>query len=259
MDDMVDRAIQSASAVYYGGEAVPSFNPSFGPDEVAVFMGAELKWNEESRGTNWSVPYVEDWEKSLPIKLIDDHPLWSRMLEFYRKAGEKMAGKMALCPLDLHTNMDILAAIRGPQKLCEDTLDCPELIDRAMADARAIFPKLWDAISEAGKMRENGYSHGIYSMEGAAYLQCDFSCMIGPKCFADGFCRRLRKKRRSSSMSSTIGTDRALWFTQTIYWQARDCIRCLMFRELVMADTAVIWTYSSVSRRAEKLCNSGEA
>jgi len=183
MDDIIDRAIQSARATYYGGEAVPTFNPSFGPDEVAVFTGAEFRWSKDSGDTNWSVPYVDDWEKSLPITLKEDNPLWQRMLEFYRKAGEKLAGKMAICPLDLHTNMDLLAAIRGPQRLCEDTIDCPELIDRAMADARAIFPKLWDAISEAGRMRENGYCHGIYSMEGAAYLQCDFSCMISPEMF----------------------------------------------------------------------------
>ncbi len=183
MDDIIDRAIQSARATYYGGEAVPAFNISFGPDEIAVFTGAELKFSPDSQGTNWSVPYVEDWEKELPITLKEDHPLWLRILEFYRKAAEKMAGKMLLVPLDLHTNMDLLAPIRGPQRLCIDTVDQPEMIDRAMADARAIFPKVWYEIAKAGKMDEYGYCHGIYSMEGAAYLQCDFSCMISPQMF----------------------------------------------------------------------------
>jgi len=183
MDDIIDRAIQSARATYYGGESVPAFNISFGPDEIAVFTGAELKWSQDSQGTNWSIPYVEDWEKELPITLKEDHPLWQRILEFYRRAAEKMAGKMLLVHLDLHTNMDLLAPIRGPQRLCIDTLDQPKMIDRAMDDARAIFPKVWNEIAKAGRMDEFGYCHGIYSMEGAAYLQCDFSCMISPQMF----------------------------------------------------------------------------
>jgi 5-methyltetrahydrofolate--homocysteine methyltransferase len=32
-------------------------------------------------------------------------------------------------------------------------------------------------------MDELGYCHGIYSVEGAAYLQCDFSCMMSPTMF----------------------------------------------------------------------------
>jgi len=183
MDSIIEGAIQSARATYYGGESVPSFWLSFGPDEVAVFTGSEFKWSKDSGDTNWSVPYIDDWEKALPITIKEDHPLWQRMLEFYRRAAEKTAGKMLLTHIDLHTNMDIFAAIRGPQKLCTDLLDCPELIDRAMDDARAIFPKIWYEIAKAGRMDDFGYCHGMYSMEGAATLQCDFSCMISPEMF----------------------------------------------------------------------------
>jgi len=183
LDDIIERAIISARATYYGGESVPSFWTSFGPDEVAVFIGAKLEWSQNSGNTNWSIPYVENWEEALPIRIQEDHPLWQRMLDFYRRAADRLEGKMAMAPLDLHTNMDILAAIRGPQRLCMDLIDQPEMIDRAMVDARAIFIELWDGISKAGRMYELGYSHGMYSMEGAAVLQCDFSCMISPQMF----------------------------------------------------------------------------
>lgn len=183
MDDIIERALISAEATYYGGEAVPSLWLSFGPDEVAVFTGAELRWSDDSGDTNWSVPYVEDWSKSLPITLKEDHPLWRRSLEFHRRAAERIGGKMLITPLDLHTNMDLLAAIRGPQRLCMDLIEQPEMIDRAMADSMEIFRKVWYEIAQAARMDEFGYCHGIYSMEGAAYLQCDFSCMISPEMF----------------------------------------------------------------------------
>lgn len=183
MDAILDRMLHNAEGVYYGGEAVPAAWLSFGPDEIAVFCGAGLGWSEGSGDTNWSVPRIEDWERDLPLCLDEEHPLWQRMLAFYRLAAEKLAGKMLLTPLDLHTNMDLLAALRGPERLCADLLDCPDLIDRAMADARVLFRRVWKAIAAAGRMEERGCCHATYSMEGAAVLQCDFSCMISPAMF----------------------------------------------------------------------------
>ena len=184
MDDIIGRALVSAEAVYWAGESVPTFWPSFGPDEIAVFCGAELCWNEDSKDTNWSKPFVEDWADALPLRLRDDHPLWRRMLEFYRRCADRMAGKMLTAPPDLHTNTDLLAAVRGPERLCLDLMDRPEAIDEAMLSARAIFPQVWDAVRQAGRMDELGYCHGFYSMQGAAVLQCDFSCMVSPEMFA---------------------------------------------------------------------------
>ena len=183
LDEIVERGLARAEATYWGGEAGPGFYPSFGPDEIAVFTGAELHWADSLHDTNWSAPVVEDWEKSLPLRLRTDHPLWQRLLELYRRAVRRMEGKVLLQPPDLHTNMDLLAALRGPERLCLDLIDRPEVIDQAMDDARAIFREIWPAISSAGRMYEFGHYNGFYSMEGAAVLQCDFSAMIGPRMF----------------------------------------------------------------------------
>jgi len=183
MDEIIERALHNAKSTFWGGEAIPSFNISFGPDEIAVFCGAEICWNEISYDTNWSRPFVEDWEKVLPLKIQEHNPLWKRLLEFYRRATEKMAGKMLVGLPDFHTNMDLLAALRGPEKLCIDLIDRPEVIDEAMKSAREIFPVVWNAVKKAGRMDELGYFQCIYSMEGAAMLQCDFSAMISPAMF----------------------------------------------------------------------------
>ncbi len=183
MDATIDQALAHAEAIYWGGESVPAFMPSFGPDEVAVFCGAELKWADGSGDTNWSVRFVDDWDAALPLRIQEDNPLWRRCLALYRRAADRMAGKMVLTMLDLHTNMDLLLAVRGGERLCLDCVDRPETIDRAMESARAVFPPLWKAVSEAGRMDELGYCHNYYSMEGAATLQCDFSCMISPAMF----------------------------------------------------------------------------
>ena len=183
MDEVIDEALARAEATYYAGEAIPSFFPSFGPDEIAVFTGAEFAWSDDSAETNWSVPHVEDWDEALPLRLQAEHPLWQRMVALNRRAVERLAGKMLIQPIDLHTNMDLLAAVRGPQRLCMDLRDRPEAIDRAMVSARAIFPETWTALSQAARMDEWGYCHAGFSMTGMAVLQCDFSAMIGPEMF----------------------------------------------------------------------------
>lgn len=183
IDEVIDKTIESAESTYFGGEAIPSFCPTMGPDEIAVFCGGELCWGDNSTDTNWSKPFITDWADSLPLRINEENPIWKRLMELYSKASDKMFGKMILQPIDLHSNMDLLAAVRGPQNLCMDLIDEPEMIDKAMESARAVFPVLWEAMKKAGRMDESGYYQAVYSMEGAATLQCDFSIMMNPSMF----------------------------------------------------------------------------
>lgn len=184
VEEVVAAALARAESIWWGGESVPAFMPSIGPDEVAVFCGAELHWSDESPDTNWSSPFVENWDDALPLAIQEDNPWWQRLLRLYETAARVMDGKMLVSMPDLHTNMDLLAAVRGPERLCIDCLDRPEVIDRAMESARAVFPVVWNACRDAALMDERGYCHGVYSPRGAAFLQCDFSCMISPAMFA---------------------------------------------------------------------------
>jgi len=183
VDEVIFRELARAEATFCGGEEVPAFFPSLAVDEVAAYVGAEIQWHPDSPDTNWAVPFVENWEEVLPLRLREDNPLWQRVMTLYERASELLAGKMLIAPLDFHTNMDLLAAIRGPERLCTDLLDQPDVVEEAMKSARAIFPQLWDHVTRAGKMHERGFWQYIFSMEGAALLCCDFIAMISPAMF----------------------------------------------------------------------------
>ncbi len=176
IDEIVQRQVRALESQLFLGEAIPGVWLSFGPDEIAVFCGAELGWSEDSGDTNWSIPCIEDWDVAPPIALDENHPLWQRMLDLYRRAGEAVAGRATLGMLDLHTNMDLVSAMRGPQRLCMDLIDQPEAIDRAMDQARAVFPRVWNGVWEAGRIAQVGY--GAFTT-----LQCDFCCMMSPPMF----------------------------------------------------------------------------
>ena len=184
MNAIFDRVFRNAQDGEFLAETIPQLWTSFGPDEIAAFCGGNLEWAADRSGdTNWSKPFISDWDRDLPLAIRPDSPLWQRMRTFFRLAAEKLGGRMLLCSPDLHTNMDLLAAVRGPQQLCMDLVDNPSAIDRAMQDAVRVFEEVWTMCRTEGRMDEYGYAALGYSMEGTAVLQCDFSAMIGPEMF----------------------------------------------------------------------------
>jgi hypothetical protein len=184
IDEILDDTLYNIRGTHFLAESVPGFWTSFGPDELSAFCGGTLEWNDASNmDTNWSAPFIEDWEQYLPIEIIEDSPLWMRMLDVYQKAAELYNGSVLCMPVDFHSNMDLLLGIRGAEKLLLDCVDTPELVDRAMVCARDIFSFVWEKIRTAARMDEFGYWTGCYSEGSVNIISCDFSCMIGEEMF----------------------------------------------------------------------------
>ncbi len=186
-DKILDQSEAFMAATYYAGEAMPCFYPSFGPDQLAAFVGGRLEASKASDGTTWSVPFVESWEEALPLRLGHGNNSWARMLELLRKAAARGQDKFLVGTLDSHSNFDWLAAIRGPEQLCLDLLDTPDLVHRAMASARQLYPQLYRAVTEAGGMAGRGTSGFLpYYCEGRfTTTQCDFCLLLSDAQFRD--------------------------------------------------------------------------
>ena len=184
-DAPIARLLAWAETIYWGGDAVPCYTPSFGPDQFSAFLGAELVWSRDSTGTSWGVPFVRDWDKVLPFQLKPDNKWWKRMGDFVRKLAKATEGKMVISHLDLHSHMDCLSCIRGPQRILMDLVDMPDTIDRAMKSVRQFFQPIYDGIFEAGDMARRGTTGWImaYHFGKTNTIQCDFICMISPAMF----------------------------------------------------------------------------
>ncbi|MDH7568941.1 MAG: hypothetical protein QHJ73_05085 [Armatimonadota bacterium] len=183
--EVIEQVLQSARSTYWGGEAIPCYTASFGPDQFSAWLGAELKFPERDTGTNWVMPCIDDWEKALPFRLDPENYWWKRMLAFLRALREACRGKLILTHLDLHSNMDALLAMRGGQRLCMDLIDIPETIDRAMASVRRLYAPVYEAIYEAAGMAEVGVSGWVHAYHPVRTntIQCDFAALIGPTHF----------------------------------------------------------------------------
>lgn len=172
-------------SVKFMGEAMPSFRCGFGPDQLAGFCGAPIVVSEHSKTTTWSEKIVEDWAEFLPIQLQEDGHTWQRMLEFHRRADEYVKGKCLLAMIDLHSNIDLLEALRGAQKLLFDLIDKPELVTKAMTDARKIYRQVYEKLWPFGDRDKYGCPAGTrtYAAGKHSPIQADFICLIGPDMF----------------------------------------------------------------------------
>ncbi len=170
---------QLIASIYYGGEALPKYEVTVGPDLYAAFLGAKIEAGAE---TTWSHPIVRDWSE-FAVR-IDQSPgsYFDQVKAFMTRAAAFGAGKFLVNMLDLHSNLDALSALRGPQDLCLDLMDCPEEVHRVLNEVRRTYPTIFEMAYQAGDMAARGsigwaptYCEGRF-----AVVQCDFSCLISP-------------------------------------------------------------------------------
>lgn len=182
---VAEQVLARAETLWWGGEAMPAYTPSFGPDMFAAWLGADLQFDKENYGTNWVVPCIENWQTDLPITLDSENPWWQRMLAFCRTLADVFNGRMLVAHLDLHSNMDALSAMRSPEQLCLDMMDVPEMIDDAVANVSALYSVVYDGLYDAGNMGAFGTAGWVpaYHPERTNTIQCDFAALIGPSHF----------------------------------------------------------------------------
>jgi len=185
LDGTVDQLLAAYDAhvasLYFAGEAIPMLELTLGPDQYAGFLGAEIE-AREGYFTTWSHPCVKDWS-SFPIR-IDKTPggYFDKMKKAYETAAGLAKDRFLINMLDLHSNMDALSALRGPENLCYDLMDCPDEVEQALSAVRRTYPEVFEMAYTAGDMQSCG-SIGwapTFCQGRFAVIQCDFSCMISP-------------------------------------------------------------------------------
>lgn len=174
---------------HYAGDALPVRHPWLGPDQFAAWLGAELTIRPEEN-TSWVKPFISDWTQREPLVIDPRNRWWQLYLELVRASVEAGRGKWVTAYPDIHSGIDGLSAIRGPDQLAADLLDAPAEIHRAMTEMTAAYRMVVDTVSDiivpAGQGTSNwtmGWSAGRFGCIG----QNDFSCMIGPDMFRE-FC-----------------------------------------------------------------------
>jgi len=180
------NAAEHARCTFFGGESFPSFMPYLGPDQFSAFMGCNITFAE---GTAWVDHIIDDWRWFTPLEFEESNHWWRRFIWACKQSRERGRGKWIANTNDIHSGADCLLAMRGPEALCIDLIERPDVIRRAMVELHAIWYTMYDQIYEALGGAETGTTSWLpaYSPGKYATIQCDFNALLGPEMYKEFF------------------------------------------------------------------------
>jgi 5-methyltetrahydrofolate--homocysteine methyltransferase len=175
----IDRFEQWAGQMSFGGEAMPMLMPNYGPDQWAGFLGAAMTLAPEL-DTSWVSPLPGDGDELPALMISPANQWWKAIVDLTRLAGRRRQGKLVLSAIDTHSNLDCLAALRGPERLCTDLVERPEAVLEWLRQIDALYEPVYTTIYTAGRMSEFGSTSWaeVWAEGRTQAVQCDFCCMI---------------------------------------------------------------------------------
>ena len=183
LDQVLDIAQRNLEGTAWLGDAYPKWWVNYGPGVMAAFLGSRVSYTPD---TTWFWP-LEDVNSLTNIHPIynPDNPWWRRVLEMTRQAVDRWRDQVLVGTTDLGGNLDILASLRGSEKLLFDLNDNPTDVDRLVKEITSLWLQYYDdlyAITDPAG-RGNACWGPVWSPGKGYMLQCDFSYMISPRMF----------------------------------------------------------------------------
>ena len=181
VENLLDVFIPRLEATYWMGDAFPRFWPNFGPGIVAAFAGANL---QAARDTTWFSPGRDPDISELHVQCQANNPWWRRVNSITQAAVDHWGEQLSIGLTDLGGNLDILAHLRGTQRLLLDLLDSPGQVDRLISETHQLWMQCYESLYDITR-----WGHGItcwgpcWSPTRGYLLQSDFSYMISPAMF----------------------------------------------------------------------------
>lgn len=108
-------------------DTIPRLRPPFSHALIAGILGAEV---ELVNDVLWAKPMLESWDQIEHLKLDRSSPWARRFQNFYRDLLGLARGNFAVTVYETQGPGDLMAALRGPERLCLDCYDSPDEVKR---------------------------------------------------------------------------------------------------------------------------------
>ena len=170
----------------FPGDTLPRADCDIGPGSLALYLGSEPTF---SPGTVWFNPVMdhdEQPEERPPLAFDPDNRWWQITEQTLRLCADMGRGKYVVgCP-DLIENIDILASLRGTQRLLLDMRERPDWVARKVEEINLVWFEVYQRIYDIIKLDDGSSTFGAFSLWGpgkTAKVQADASAMISPAMF----------------------------------------------------------------------------
>ena len=155
-------------------DILPVANPQRGPGSLAAILGGVFEGGED---TIWIHPNPDFTDE---IIFNPEHPNWILHKELLKACKAKANGHYFVGMPDLMEGLDVLAALKGTDRVLLDTVMQPEILEQQMQQINDIyfkvFDELYDIIREGDEMAFCYFSS--WAPGKMSKLQSDISTMI---------------------------------------------------------------------------------
>ncbi|MHA1486611.1 MAG: hypothetical protein ACTSSC_05515 [Promethearchaeota archaeon] len=185
IEGAIDKFEKTAEKTFYGGEAIPSYFPNYGPGIVAAIFGVEPKFQSEtiwfSRPTKPEeiIPLLES------VELNQNNEWYSRILRITEYAVKRAKDNYQVSITDLGGVLDILSSFLGPTNLLLTMKRKPHIIDTCREIILEKLIKIYDKLYKIIKEDCKGFNAwlNVWCRKSWYPVQCDFIAMLNPKWF----------------------------------------------------------------------------
>ena len=170
----------------FPADVLPVASTDIGPGSLAILMGGDAQLADD---TVWFLPCMDsaDPESYPPLRFTPESKWWHITEATLKACAELACGKYTVgCP-DLVENIDIVAALRDPQRLLIDMIERPDWVLEKVEETNHVFFDVYNRIYDIIKLEDGSSVFGAFRLWGpgkVAKVQCDTSAMFSPAMFA---------------------------------------------------------------------------
>ena len=196
-EQVIPRLERQLERTYFAGDAFPLMFP-VSPNLVAIqaaYLGCPYRATPASN-TAWADPIIDDWDSCPSLAVDPDNEWWCHTQRLLETAVKQDQGRYCVGIPDLEGGGQILAQLRGTERLALDLVDYPELIKPALKEINHAWHYYYDKCFEIIHKWTDGYVDwlGVWSKAKAVTVECDFAALISPSMFREYFLPALEQQ-----------------------------------------------------------------
>lgn len=215
----------------YPADTLPMADTHIGPGTLALFLGSSPGFGPH---TVWYEPCIDpdNPEDTPPFVFDPDNRWWQIVEQTLRESMALSQGRYLVgCP-DLIENIDILAAMRDPQRFLYDLIERPAWVLGKVHEINAVWFEAYQRIYDIIKLPDGSSAFDAFRLWGpgkTAKVQCDAAAMISPNMFAEFVVPAL--------------TEQCQWLDHSMFHlDGHQCIPHLDHLLAISALDAIEWT-----------------
>ncbi len=155
-------------------DMLPVANTQLGPGSLAAILGGVFEGGEDTIWIHPDPNYTDD------LSFDENHPNWLLHKELLKACKKKAQGHYYVGMPDLMEGLDVLAALKGTDKVLLDTVMQPEVVEEQLQFINdvyfKVFDELYDIIREGDEMAFCYFSS--WAPGKMTKIQSDISTMI---------------------------------------------------------------------------------